>query len=402
MNLLFVSDYKVSPNAGGIERVIYSLTEMFENKGVRCYSLYFDTFNVENSVSFKDEIQINRHSDCSEVLRSYLVVNKIDIVIVTILSKRNFPFMPVLYRITRSLNCKVIYTYHTMPGYELQLRVSIKLASFYLRRKLQPVSKIALMLSINFVNKLGLQRILKPIIKRKLSYGLYSDVVCLLSESYIDVYKNFVGNTDVPFVAISNPLTYVEEVMPDLQNNKEKIVLNVGRFDILAKRQDLLLKIWSKVEKSPISNYWKLVIVGYGAEGDFLKSYAKQLNLKRVQFVGFCDPFEYYEKASIYAMTSSYEGFPMVLLEAQQYGDVPLAFDSFAAVKDLIENKKNGYIIPQGDVDEYSSKLLGLIENDAVRKSMAVGCTNTIAKYGKDAILQKWLNLFDDLRNGKF
>lgn len=55
-------------------------------------------------------------------------------------------------------------------------------------------------------------------------------------------------------------------------------------------------------------------------------------------------------------MTSIWEGLPMTLIEAMHYGCVPIAFDSFAALYDLIDNGNNGFIIPNNDIDCFVKK----------------------------------------------
>ena len=59
----------------------------------------------------------------------------------------------------------------------------------------------------------------------------------------------------------------------------------------------------------------------------------------------------------IFCMTSNYEGFPMVLLEAMQFGCVPIAFKSFESLDDIIINHNNGYQITPFDIYEYINSL---------------------------------------------
>ena len=397
MNILFLTDYEISPTAGGIERVIDSLTVSFESKGICCYSAYCAKKNIGNVTEFRKELLIDNNDKENNDIYLFLKDNNIDVIIVAILNKHNLPLMKNLYNITRKLNCKIIYTYHQMPGYELCQKIDLKLAKYWYQHKISNIKEIVIMLILNTINELGIQKILYPIIKRKLSYGLYSDTVCVLSDSYIDLYKKFTGPTEVPFTAMPNALTYFEEVSSDIVDKKEKIVLSVGRFDIVAKRQDLLLTIWSEVEKHSVSEDWKLIIIGYGSEEEYLKEKAKKLKLKNVIFAGFCDPRDYYKKASVYAMTSSYEGFPMVLLEEQQYGVVPLAYDSFVAVNDLIDNGKSGYIVSDKNISEYVSKLLFLMKNRETCDVMAKECMKSINKYSKEVIIERWMTLLNKL-----
>ena len=87
----------------------------------------------------------------------------------------------------------------------------------------------------------------------------------------------------------------------------------------------------------------------------------------------------------------------MVLLEAQQYGAVPLAFDSFVAVNDLIDNGKSGYIVSDKNISEYVSKLISLMKNRETCDVMAKECMKSINKYSKEVIIERWMTLLNKL-----
>lgn len=70
-------------------------------------------------------------------------------------------------------------------------------------------------------------------------------------------------------------------------------------------------------------------------------------------------------------MTSLFEGFGLVLTEAMYYGVVPLAFNSYANVGDIINDKVNGFIIPPFDIKEYADKISSLIDNETLRLQMS-------------------------------
>ena len=103
------------------------------------------------------------------------------------------------------------------------------------------------------------------------------------------------------------------------------------------------------------------MIVGDGEQRPILERKAK--NMERVNFVGFSDPVPYYKESAIFCMTSNFEGFPMVLPEAMSFGVVPLAFDSFPAVSDIIIDNKNGFLIPPFSIKQYVKKIEILINN---------------------------------------
>lgn len=104
------------------------------------------------------------------------------------------------------------------------------------------------------------------------------------------------------------------------------------------------MRIWEKVEKACPG--WHLDIVGDGPDAELLKDSAQKLGLSRIVFHGFQNPGPYYSRASIFCMTSTFEGFGLVLVEAMQHGCVPIAFDSYPAVRDIISHGENGILIP--------------------------------------------------------
>lgn len=98
-------------------------------------------------------------------------------------------------------------------------------------------------------------------------------------------------------------------------------------------------------------------------------------------------------------MTSNYEGFGMTLTEALQYGCIPIAFNTYSAVKDIIQDSQNGYLIALGDEKTYACKILSLIHDEKLRSALMQNGLNSIAKFQIEAIGQQWLDLFKSLSN---
>lgn len=98
-----------------------------------------------------------------------------------------------------------------------------------------------------------------------------------------------------------------------------------------------------------------------------------------------------YLNASIYAMSSYYEGFPMVLLESSSYGLCPIAFDIKTGPSDIIENNKSGYLIQDNDLHTYAHKLIELMSDENKRKTMGEAAKARVAqKFSKEAIMPLW------------
>jgi glycosyltransferase involved in cell wall biosynthesis len=149
---------------------------------------------------------------------------------------------------------------------------------------------------------------------------------------------------------IPNPVTPFKQLNEDKQN----IILNVGRL-INTKRIDLLLNIFSKCKFKD----WKLWIVGDGPERKILEKKSIDLGIEEnVSFWGNIKDIElFYAKAKIFAFTSNSEGFPNALLEAMSAGLACISFDCVAGPSDLINDDENGFLIKNGDTDDYLLKL---------------------------------------------
>jgi glycosyltransferase involved in cell wall biosynthesis len=251
------------------------------------------------------------------------------------------------------------------------------------------------------IYKLRVERIADNILLKifKCKYGgLYrrqireSDKTVLLSEKFINEMEYFSDVYDSSKIsAIPNPVTID---IPKKPFEKKKEVLFVGRLSF-EKRVDLLLSVWNKVSK----NYpeWSLRIVGDGEERKKMESMAKGMNLSNVSFEGFQAPKRYYETASIFCMTSSFEGFGLVLVEAMAYEVVPMAFNSYANVSDIIDDGISGILITPFSIEEYAKKLSGLMNDAEKRNEMAKRAKIKSEIFSIENISKKWFELFEKL-----
>ena len=218
-----------------------------------------------------------------------------------------------------------------------------------------------------------------------------ADKMVLLSERFRSV---FFPARIMPkkVVAISNFLSK-ELIESEVDwNRKKKEVLFVGRLDNKQKRIDLLLQIWSKIEHD--INDWKLNICGCGPDEIMLKKMKQDLGLKNVDFEGFVNPEEYYKTALVFCMTSAFEGFGLVLAESAAFGCVPMAFDSFEAVGDIIFDQENGRLIKAFEIDAYAKALKELIENEELRVRLAMNAKRDVKRFDPEKIMDEWEKLF--------
>jgi glycosyltransferase involved in cell wall biosynthesis len=347
MKILFITDLEVNPLSGGIERITYNLSESFRKIGheVHCITADADIYNLLTKTSF-------------------------DVIISKILKKNNTKtILPKIYELTRTRNTKLIACFHNLPTYEL-----------YGRNKI-----------IHFLKKIGLTFLVKWHIIKKLKYFLNSDCIFFESPCYIPIYKELVKDNTHVYAAIPNALGFDEWFDPKNLSNKQNEALMVVRFDESQKRITLALRIWKEIENSGLFENWTLRIVGGGGPDEkFINNFANKIQLKNVCFEGRQKPEPYYRKASIFMMTSAYEGFPMTLGEAHQFGVVPIAFDSFSAIHDIIENEKNGIIVKNNDQKKYIEQLKRLMQNKEKREKMAQNGLISSKRFSEEKIVKQW------------
>ena len=104
------------------------------------------------------------------------------------------------------------------------------------------------------------------------------------------------------------------------------------------------------------------------------------------------------ERASIYALSSRFEGFPLVLLEAMGKGMAPVAFDCPTGPADIIDDHRNGLLVPFKDVDALGAALLEMIEDEELRRACGAAAVETARGYTMEAVGPMWDRLLDDLR----
>jgi len=223
-------------------------------------------------------------------------------------------------------------------------------------------------------------------LKKSIKY--LDHLVVLTSQDKKQWPKSFNNITHIP-----NPNPLKGDQMSAVQNKR---VIAVGKLDA-QKGYDLLIEVWSIVAaKHPD---WILDIYGQGEWQDFLYNKIKYLNLiNKVNLKGISKNIEVeYLDSSIYVMSSRYEGFGMVLLEAMSCGLPVVSFDCQYGPGELIVDGENGFLIPPNDIKELADKLCFLIENLEIRKKMSIKAKEYSKKYEISKIMKQWDALFKSI-----
>jgi glycosyltransferase involved in cell wall biosynthesis len=183
---------------------------------------------------------------------------------------------------------------------------------------------------------------------------------------------------------------------PDLD---AKRVLSAGRLT-RQKGFDWLIPAWAQVEaKHPD---WELKICGEGNWRERLEAQVAEHGLKNVQMPGNCDDMAgEMSNASIFALSSRFEGFPLILAEAMSKGMAPVAFDCPTGPSEMIREGENGLIVPLGDVDAFAAALLRMIEDDELRHRCGPAAAETGKDFKMNAIGPQWDALFQELQEAR-
>jgi glycosyltransferase involved in cell wall biosynthesis len=109
------------------------------------------------------------------------------------------------------------------------------------------------------------------------------------------------------------------------------------------------------------------------------------------------DVIKAYTSGCIFIMTSRFEGFPLVLIEAMQCGLPCIAFDCPQGPREIIEDEKNGFLIPYDDDALFIEKLTFLIENPEEREKMGRAAKESVKRFDKEKIMNQWKELLTEL-----
>lgn len=210
------------------------------------------------------------------------------------------------------------------------------------------------------------------------------DILIILSAKQIHLFSKLHPNVKV----IPN---FLNDLPNTTTNHTQKVVLSVGRFSE-EKGFLRLIDIWFTVTKNPHLKEWKLHLVGDGE--------LKERIVAKIHSLGLEDsiipkPFtkniqEEYLQASIYALSSHYEAFPMVLLESGSYALPSVSFDVPNGPSEIIQ-EKSGFKIPDKNLQGFALKLQLLIENTHLRKRLGEGAREIVLeRFSKKAIKPKW------------
>lgn len=182
----------------------------------------------------------------------------------------------------------------------------------------------------------------------------------------------------------------------DSANLINKQAIAVGRYDY-QKGFDELILAWSLIVNENPS--WNLKIYGDGPLKQDYIHLINKLNLNK--HIELCPPTNKIKKAyldsSILVMTSNYEGFGMVLIEAQNCGLPLISYDCKCGPKDIITDGVNGFLVPLKNREKLAERLNILMQDYELRKILGSNAKEQSKNFQQSIIMKKWLDLFDEV-----
>ena len=391
-NILFTYITPFHPERGGIGRVTHTLALELIRRGYNVYYLIYNcSITIKHIYNYPAPLTYLPSTDllCKENINfyhQYLRDNHINIVIN---QSGNFSDSQ-LWVNTEDPNIKVISVLHSNPWIAYEHIWSSDIFPLRNNRFIEHLKRIARILLYPKIK----HRYKKSRINQFQKLLPNTDIVCMLSKNFYSELSSICPGYESKYRAIPNPNSYSADILSTLETvQKQKIVLFVGIFGP-QKREERIIKIWRHLYKEYPE--WKLLLIGSGNKErvKYLNHLAK--NIPNIYFEGFQNPLSYYRKASIFCLTSNYEGWGMVLTEAMQCGAVPVAFNSFASATDIIDNGRNGILVKPFSIKQYEKELRKLMDNPEILKRLSKNAEKDIEKYSVEKIANKWEELFNE------
>lgn len=187
-------------------------------------------------------------------------------------------------------------------------------------------------------------------------------------------------------------------IAPRYSTQNEKRVIAVGRLDY-QKGFDRLIEAWALVQQNPACRSWRLDIFGQGEWQEMLEEMIRERDLGQTAQINPPSKQigEEYAASSILVMSSHYEGFPMVMIEAMACGVPVVSYDFKCGPRDIIREGDNGLIIPEGDISALAEGICRLIQEEELRRSMSMKAQEVTTTYSEEKVMRRWIALFNNM-----
>lgn len=230
----------------------------------------------------------------------------------------------------------------------------------------------------------------------KKKYGRI-DTLCMLTpglrDEVIEMMEGVNSHTNVIYMP-----NFLEHYPSKLElSDRATVILAVGRLNSV-KRFDLLISRFANIHAD--FPEWKLRIVGDGEEREKLEYQIKELGAESyITLTGRKDSEGVEQEmlnASVFAMTSSSEGFPFVLLEAQSCGLPVIAYDVRVGPGFVVHDGVDGFLVCEGENEDFEARLRELMFSSELRRKMGEKALEHAAKFSSQEVSKLWFSLIGE------
>lgn len=376
--------------AGGAERVTIDIADYvaaFDYRTFVCSRLQSDFENTNIQLIELPDKSCTISSVNIDFLIDVINRFRIDVFVLPVQA-----FVELCENVKSRTDCKLVFALHSIPFWEVKY-------GLYEKKKNSrgTIRKLLKWYLKTYPRTVWLKRYNKEFVDIYSRIFQLADAYTVLCDDYKQLLMKelHINPANDKIKVIHNSERIVEKVSVD----KKKQILFVGRFTYEDKRIDRLLKIWNSIYKK--ANDWELVLVGDGPDRGEIERYIEKRKIERVRFVGYTDQVAlFYQEAAVLCLTSTFEGWPLCLTEAQANGVVPIAFDCTAGVHEILApSGVNGILVPPYNKRKYAKKLLDLLKDTEERQKIQKNVILKAQNYSPDKVGEKWRILFEYLCN---
>jgi glycosyltransferase involved in cell wall biosynthesis len=218
-----------------------------------------------------------------------------------------------------------------------------------------------------------------------------ADAIHVLSACYREMLPKFLQERCVVIPNACPP-----PLAPDWEREtrRTKILLAAGRFVDSIKRFSLLIRAFARL--APAFPEWKLMLCGDGPDAAALQALAAELCIAdAVSFPGHIGDMDgMYAQSNLFCLPSRYEGFPLVLTEAQRHALPVAGFAGCSGVNEIVVHGENG-LLAEGDSHiSLAATLRVLMADESLRRSMGLRGRELLSRYAESSVYDAWEELF--------
>ena len=218
------------------------------------------------------------------------------------------------------------------------------------------------------------------------------DALVVLTEQDREAYHRLLDGS-VPLHRIPNTVRLLPGAKADLA---ARTVYAAGRFRY-QKGFELLIPAWAETAKAHPD--WRLRLRGRGPLESRFRGLIEQHGLEdSVTIEGPAEDIgSDMAEASVFVLSSRFEGFPLILLEAMSKGMGIVSFDCPTGPADIVDDHRNGLLVAHEDVEGLARAIREMVEDEELRRRTAAAAIETAQRYTIETIGPLWLDLLEGL-----